>query len=247
MTSRSDDRPVTSPTLRFHTSGGTVDEATVDEWELVAARRALMNLKTLLHGQPVLDLLNEQIEAADRRYAALVAASDAEYRECRVDVTAEGLTATQFLEWFAETMTMTPDVAAIERIYPAHPEHYFNPPRPGIVEVIGGQVARLSMDLVVDLAEMPAAISQLANENYPYKVAMKASLQDGTVFGYLLHELRDSPEGCNVILRMMLPAAAPDDFCESHSQHFSIEFRYWLRAAALATGEATETQKLGAG
>lgn len=219
--------------LRFRTSAGAFDEAAVDAWELKASRRALMNLKTLLHGEPMLDLLKEQISEADRYYASLVAASGGQYRECRVDISADGLTATEFMQWFAETVTMDSGVAALERVYPAHPEHYSNPPQPGIVEVIGGHVARLRMGLV-DVADLPAAVSQLVDVSFPLKLPFTVTLEDGTLFAYVVHELRDTATGCDIILRVMWPAAAPDEFFDGHAEHFSIEFRHWLRAAAEA-------------
>jgi hypothetical protein len=220
--------------LTFRTSAATVGEDTVDAWELKAARRALMNLRTLLHGQPMLDLLKGQIEEANRYYSSIVAASEGQYRECRVDIVAEGLTATEFVGWFAESMAMDADIAAIERTYPAHPEHYLQPVDPGIVEVIGGRPANLRMEFVADHADLPAGISQLAHPDYPFKLTMAVSLQDGTNFAYVLHELRDTSAGCDIILRVMWPAASPDDFFDEHSEHFSIEFRNWLHAAASA-------------
>jgi hypothetical protein len=225
---------MSAPVLQIQTSAGVVDEITVDAWELKAARRALTNLKTLLHGEPMLALLQEQIDEADRYYTSLIAASDGQFRECRVDITAAGLTATDFLQWFMQSVAMDPRASAIEFMYPAHPEHYVLLPDPAIVEVIGGHPVRLRMDPIFDAAQLPAAVSRLADESFPLKLMMAVMLKDGSHFGYVLHELRDTATGCDIILRAMFPAAAPDHLVAGHSEHFSVEFRNWLRAAAAA-------------
>jgi len=230
-----------TPTLHFRTSFGRVGAETVDTWELKASRRALMNLKTLLRGQPMRDLLSEQIAAADRYYASLVANSGGKLRECRVDISVEGLSATAFLQWFVGAMTMDPEAAAIARVFPAHPEHYTTPapPQLGIVEMIGGHVGRIHMAFV-DPSTLPPSVSKLADETYPLKMGFTCSLEDGTAFAYLLNELRDNAGGCDVILRVMFPAAAPDTLVDGHSEHFCIEFGHWLRAAAADVAQAAD-------
>jgi hypothetical protein len=232
-----------TPALHFRTSFGTVGEETVDSWELKASRRALMNLKTLLRGQPMRDLLSEQIAAADRYYASLLASSGGKLRECRVDISVEGLSAAAFLQWFAGAIVMDPEVAAVIRVFPAHPEHYTTPapPQLGIVEMIGDHIARVHMALV-DPATLPPSVTELADETYPLKMGFTCTLEDGTAFAYLLNEFRDNAGGCDIILRVMFPAAAPDALVDGHSEHFCIEFGHWLRAASADVAEAADRQ-----
>lgn len=64
-----------------------------------------------------------------------------------------------------------------------------------------------------------------------------AHLDDGTVLFYILHfyilhEFRDREDGCDCILRLLFPAAAPQVlFFDDHAEHLSIEFRSFLSAA----------------
>ena len=53
-------------------TGESVDNNQVDSWELKSSHRALKNLKTLLAGQPMLDLIKNQIEEADIYYKDII-------------------------------------------------------------------------------------------------------------------------------------------------------------------------------
>ena len=215
--------------LDFVTAAGPVQESSVDEWELKASRRALWNLKFLLHGQPMHDLLAEQMEAGDKYFTSLIEASDGKFRECRVDIAVQGLTAEQFVTWFLGAMKMDKRALA-ERTYPAHPEHYALPlgARLGGVELIGGHIARM----FVEIGAVPPDVAGLADPDYPTTIPMTFTLADGTVFCHCLHQLRGTDDGCDILLRVMFPAASPDQMLAEHSEHFTIEFRNWLRAAA---------------
>lgn len=54
--------------VRAATDIGDADDATIDGWELAASRRALGNLRTLLNGRPMLDLIADQVDASTSRY-----------------------------------------------------------------------------------------------------------------------------------------------------------------------------------
>jgi len=122
-------------------NGQTVDNNEVDSWELKASRRALRNLKTLLAGQPMLDLLQKQIEEADAYYKDVIARSNGQYKESRIDLKAKGITLAQFMEWWKVWMVglQTPELQQqvfLDTMVPAHPEHYTLPsPNSGIVSV----------------------------------------------------------------------------------------------------------------
>lgn len=241
MNLESKDARASMPTLQFRTSRGAVEHETVDSWELKASRRALMNLRTLLYGQPMLDLIDEQIREADAYYSSLVAASDGRYRECRVDIALEGFSGSEFLKWFMSAMMLDPKESAVTVVFPAHPEHYAAAPGGmGIIELIGGHIARVFM-AVVDPAQLPPSVTDLADETYPSKLAFTLHLEDRTPFGYLLNEFRDTNDGGDIILRVMFPAAAPDDFVDGHTEHFCIEFAHWVRQAMAEVASAADS------
>lgn len=222
--------------IEFQTTHGAATDATVDAWELKAARRALRNLKTLLHGEPMRELLAEQIVAADARAQEILAGSNGEFRECRVDVTVKGLSATQFAQSMTSKMPLlaagTPAQAAevaTSWVYPAHPEHYVVPPYMGIVETLGGFPTRVRIILTDDL---PPFVTSCADDSYPTKMGFRAELDDGSVFAWLLHEFRDTEAAGDIVLRVLFPATAPDVYFDEHAEHFAVEFRNWIRAAA---------------
>ncbi|MCQ9389583.1 hypothetical protein NQ038_13135 [Brevibacterium sp. 50QC2O2] len=59
-----------------------------------------------------------------------------------------------------------------------------------------------------------------------------ATLEDGSVFTYVLQEYKDTDEGMNVSLRIWYPAAAPAAYTEEHAYHYAVEFRNGARLAA---------------
>jgi hypothetical protein len=106
-----------------------------------------------------------------------------------------------------------------------HPEHYIPNPFPGsmgIIETLGAMPTRLR---IVPTEDVPDFVSATADDAYPIKTPVRAELADGTLFAWIFHEFRDTPEGGDIILRVWWPDAAPEVFFEEHAQHFSVEFR----------------------
>ena len=232
-------------TYRAPTREFTPEE--VDLLELKAARRALLNLRTLLHGEPMRELLRRQIEAADKQWREWLAASNGKWREVRLDMGVDGFTATQMVRTLAALQSQGPwgvdrDQFMIKFMYPMHPEHYVNPPYEvgGIVETLGGMPTRLRL-APRQLDEMPHFVQKVADESYPLKQCANGELDDGTTVGYLFHQYKDTPTGCDLIFRGFGPAAAPDFVVEEHEQHFAVEFRNFinnLATSAAKTGAA---------
>ena len=117
---------------------------------------------------------------------------------------------------------------ALQRLLRAHPEHYMIPPyEEGIVEVIGEHMARLRI-VVTD--KVPSWVLEYGDPAYPFKKPTVGELDDGTVLFYILHEFRDTEKGCDLILRLLFPEAAPQVFFDEHAEHLAVEFRSGLRA-----------------
>jgi hypothetical protein len=221
--------------IQFQTALGPANEATVDAWELKAARRALMNLKMLLDGQPMLDLLKEEVEEADRQAKEILAASHGEFRECRVDVTVEGLSLDGYFRGMAAYMaTITSGKAATSAehsfSYAAHPEHYAKLPGIGLIETIGGRPTRMTGEMTTDL---PDFVTATLDPAYINRGGTRVELADGTVWAWVLHQFRNTEHGCEMILRVWWPATAPEIYFEEHAQHFAVEFRNFIHMAAV--------------
>ena len=205
----------------------------VDLLELKASRRALLNLRTLLNGEPMRELLREQMDAADQQWKEWLAASNGSWREVRMDMTVEGFTATEFLTGIVAMQAGGQDDFMIKFMYPMHPEHYCAPGHEvaGIVETLGRMPTRLILS-PQQLDGMPDFVQRLADESYPLKMCAEGLLQDGTTVGYLFHQYRDTPTGCDLIFRGFGPSAGPDYASEEHEEHFAVEFRNAIRNVA---------------
>jgi len=60
----------------------------------------------------------------------------------------------------------------------------------------------------------------------------------GVRVGYTMHQGRDAEDGMHLLLRTLLPEAAPQELVDRHLRHFAIEFTNWTRAAWLEAKEA---------
>jgi len=115
----------------------------------------------------------------------------------------------------------------LNTVAPAHPERYslllYDM---GIIETIGEHIAHLRVHRD---SEVPEFVLKYGNPSYN-QVPPTGSSHDGSVFLYVLHEMRDTEEGCDFILRLLFPAAAPQVFFDEHAQHLAVEFRGFLNA-----------------
>ena len=205
-------------------------ESGVDRWELKASRRALANIKRMLYGQPMLDLIRAQCEEGDRYFKYILAVSEGEWEECVTDLHVSGMKVTEVMSLRARLLGLSRDEMATEFLLHIHPEHYMVPPyeSEGIIEVIGEHMARLRIE---PTENVPAFVMRFGNAAFPMKKPTIAKLDDGTEVFYILHEFRDTDEGRLLRLRLIFPAAAPPVFFDEHAEHLAIEFRSGVRLA----------------
>ena len=229
-------------TVTGDTMHGKIDDKRIDEWELGASRRALANLRELLFDQPMLDLLREQIEEADRRYRQYVAASDGKYTATRVILTVEGLSTATFLPTIGAMLAAAGESgnqrrqAAVDMAFPLHPEHYVMPPYRGVVETMGGIPTRTRVAAITP-EDAPDFVTELVDESYPARLIGSGELEDGTPHSYVLQQFKDTPDGMEADLRIWYAAACPPAYIEEHAQHYAVEFRNGCRLAAAALSE----------
>lgn len=220
---------------------GLADEALLDKWELEASRRALANLRTLLYGQPMLDLLNDQLEAHDEEFRGYVAASNDEWSECHVKLNAEGVTLDEVLPVIGKSMAaMGADGAtgfeekreAVESvIFPIHPEHYSVLPEVRGVETMGGTPFR-TMLYRATTDEAPEWLVSKMDSSYALSNVGRSTLKDGTPHTWVMQQFKDTDTGVEFDLHVWYPKACPPVYVEEHGQHFPIEIRGLLRIAA---------------
>ena len=218
---------------------GSADDTGLDAWELAAAKGVLMNLKELLYGQPMFDLIGAQINESDRLLRQYVADSRGAFTGTQVIVNIKGLKLAEFLTVLQGALKpqSTPEGtrAAALQMFDAHPEHYASDPGTfGIVETMGTLPTR-SHPAYVQTA--PAFVTQLMDESYSLRNAGAATLADGTLFTYVLQQYKDTADGMEANLRIWYPAAAPSIYVEHHAKHYSVEFRNGARMAAAQAGK----------
>jgi hypothetical protein len=215
--------------ITFEARGVPATSTDIDAWELRAARRALKNLKSLLSPADMLNILSAQMDAGDAYFKSIIAASNGAYRECRTDLHIKGINAGQVqqarLQWLAQGSDFLH-----QKIMNVHPEHYVKLPIEGesIVEVIGEHMARMR---VIPTREVPEFVMEYGDPEYPFKKPTVLKLEDETVLSYILHEFRNTEEGCDVILRLLFPSAATEVWFKEHAEHLAIEFRAGIEMA----------------
>lgn len=141
-----------------------------------------------------------------------------------------GLTVAEVMSLRKRLLGLSRDEMATKFLLHIHPEHSTIPPyeSEGIVEVIGEHMARLRIE---PTENVPAFVMKFGNAAFPMKKPTIAKLDDGTEVFYILHEFRDTEEGCLLRLRLIFPAAAPQVFFDEHAEHLAIEFRSGVRLA----------------
>jgi hypothetical protein len=144
------------------------DSNTIDTFELRASRRNLHNLKTLIPSQQMLSLIQSQIDEAEKYFKSIIAASDEQWKECRVDMHADSLTVKQIPNYRMQKMEALDSKNSnaktnslhdsaweaknrngLDSNLKAHPEHYLIPDYDeGIIDVIGEHMARLRIRVI---------------------------------------------------------------------------------------------------
>ena len=105
--------------------------------------------------------------------------------------------------------------------------------RPGAIETMGGLPTR-SHPAFVKPGDVPSFVSDLIDKNYDLSIVGAATLEDGTIFTYVLQEYKDTEQGLQASLRIWYPAACPPEYVIEHAEHYAVEFRNGARLAAAA-------------
>lgn len=220
--------------ITWKAQGKPTTDQDINNFELKAARRALKNIKTLLYDNQqngMLPLIQHQIDEGDAYFKSLIAASEGRYRECRVDLSASGVSP-QDTQEFRKTNLGGVEAGGQEAkrdshlnwIIVMHPEHYAVPPdyQEGIIEVIGEHMARVNIKVT---SEVPDWVMQYGDPSYDVKKPTIGELDDGSVLFYILHEFKTTEKGCDAILRLLFPEKAPEVMIREHAEHLCVEFR----------------------
>ena len=216
---------------------GTVDQRTIDQWELHQARLALSTLKEGLRGEAMVRLLASHIEAADQRGREVAAASKGEWGPPVESVfEVRGLRMDEFFAWFNEHLSDEPAMLA------GNPDHYeIRMPQGIITETLGGIPTRFKFQ--PEPVERPTTFK--ADPEFPLNPggnhgALATLLDDVTPQALAAGmQLRETEDGFAMKMTLYFPAAAPPEMLEDHSRHYAIEFSRWITMAYQASHSKT--------
>lgn len=230
----------TSSGVSAWTDQWRADDTGIDAFELEGSRRALENLRTLLYGKPMLDLIEHQVEQSEDRFKKWIAESDGQYSGGRVNLKIEGVSTEELFGTIAQILGGAFEegearrTSFIEGAVPAHPEHYgFSLEGPGGIETMAG-LPTLTFPAYTDDSEVPENIRALIDPTFDVSRVGRALLRDGSVQCYVLQQFRDLPNGMEISLDIFYPAACPPSVADEHLKHYTVEFRNGVRLARAA-------------
>lgn len=191
----------------------------------------------------LLELLQQEIAAGDAFLRDHLARSDGREATGTTVLRAHGISAGEFGGWLARAFAREDVMLA------GHPEHYSIHTEPGstvnIVETLGDQVCSFFMqewdEAVVADQQRSAALAGGAPTR-----RSRMALADGTVVGSIANTFSDEDGGFTAQLSVTLPATCHPDVVEQHLEHFAVEFRTWILAAATELNQPTAAGRPGA-
>lgn len=202
--------------------------------KLVEMRKELLDIRSRLYGDPMKDLIHDEMEQSDRNIKHYLAVSEGKFREVYVEVKEKGLSATDYFAWQSAAMRKAiagdPEEkkrVTIETVFPAHPEHYMILDS-GVVETLGGLPTNAS---VCRVDPMPQFLIDCADDSYFGGKNSGVKLADGTVWSYGLTEYRDTEDGASMKLHVFWPEKCPEIFFADHARHFAVEYRNFIHMA----------------
>lgn len=230
------DTDTTAATEQWVRLDGEDSDASIDRFEVEAARRALALLKNKLGRERLLDLLIDEITAGSAYLREHVAASAGQEAIGTTTLRAHGITAAQFTGWLGQAFGREDVLLA------GHPEHYSIHAAGGrvnIVETLGEHVCSFFMREWDDAAT-PGAELPPSDDGAAHRRRSRMVLEDGTVIGSIFNAFFEERDGFTARLSVTLPVTCGPEVIEHHLEHFAIEFHNWiLRAAAELSGRST--------
>ena len=233
----SNDTGATSEPEHWVRLAGENHDESIEQFEVVAARRALALLKGTLGRAGLLALLQDEIAAGTAFLREQVAHSAGQETTGTTTLLAHGITTAQFTDWLSQAFGREDVLLA------GHPEHYSIHAAGGrvnIVETLGEHVCSFFMR-EWDESATPGAELPLPDDDAAHGRRSRLMLEDGTVVGSISNSFSEEEDGFTARLSVTLPVTCGPQVIQHHLQHFAVEFRNWiLRAAAEQPGRPDE-------
>jgi hypothetical protein len=216
---------------------GTVDQRTIDQWELHQARSVLAMLKEALQGDAMVELLAPQIEAGDERARRVAAESNGEWVPVESVFEVRGVSVGQFFDWLKAHFSDEPAMLA------GNPEHFeIRMPEGVITETLGGIPTRFQIQLQGEPLAPPESfkvdpafpIRPTETGGIKVESAILSTLLDGETPVMLQPvgmQARETEDGFDLKMTLYFPAASSPEALEDHSRHYAVEFSRWITMA----------------
>jgi hypothetical protein len=206
-----------------------LDPATVLRADLRTQRDYLLDLKTGLGHAGMYAMLRREIAVSERITRATVAASRGRATHSVIEVSAPGVNADAFADWFNNLIVVNDEAAMND----AMADHYLLRGLPDgrqeVVETTGGSPS--ASRFLVDYTTADRLKVQ-PDPNYPIQIAGHAVLDDGLVIGGVRHQMRDRNGTLEALLTVEFPGLTPPPMVAAHRWHLAVEFSNWIEAFA---------------
>lgn len=206
----------------------TLSDHDLQAIELARAHKALAYLKNKI-GANIIPLLQDELDISTAQMEKYARESSGEWKSGFVVIAFTGVSA-QSLHDFFMTMVKNKDEAGLRA---AHPEHFLTriqPTGPEIIENVGED--DYPWYITGAFSPIDQSIPGAADPDYPIGFALTIRSSNDMIVGYALHEMRDTKDGMQAKLTIVLPKSAPNRLLRGHSEHFAVEFRNWRIALA---------------
>ncbi len=208
-------------------STGVMDDDAIRGEELTRAQHALAYLKGKIGNARMRELLAEDTARTKAQARTWVEQSAGRWRTDQVELVVSGPTAKDFHRWYEQAMAEKREAV----LRAGHPEHFMLHPEDDGIEVIEN-IGETDLPWRVVYRALPEDAFPLPwDGGYPTRFGAELVDSDGLRLGFTMHESRDCDDGMHLLLRTVLPEAAPSWLVQRHLHHFVIEFRNWTEVA----------------
>ena len=220
-------------TVTATVDGERFDYRAIRDEELARGRHALAYLKKRIGKVGLHDLLASDIATMTGQVRDWVEASGGRWRTGVVELIVPGPRAADFHRWYDRAMAERRETV----LRAGHPEHFVLSPGDHGIEVIEN-IGETELPWRIFYRALPDdAFPMPWDEDYSVRFGAEIVDGDGLRVGYTMHQGRDATDGMHLLMRTLLPEAAPQTIVDRHLRHFAIEFTNWTRAAWLEAKE----------
>lgn len=200
-----------------------------------AALRSARRLREKVGSARAIELLADEIAAADDAWTRYVEESDGQWQTNGFELDVKGLEIQQWFDWIGTNL----DDESMH--FSVHPDHYAwttigalgEDPALGhhvIVEPIGDLMLRF----YVRDGDW-TGMEEFFDEEYPHRGGVQLALRNGTVVGKSLSQAKVTDDGYRFRFTVFKPAAVPAEDVVSHLDHAVVEYIHYMEKAAAGT------------